>query len=155
MSRLSELLHLDDGEFVAARAAAEAAPRLGVRSKRPPLPLGAQARSVAALAGLHAETPTLGMRRPTAPARPAPKPLPARSLIEYVTAVSTAIHADYERHLDTLRVIDEISAAAPDAHTLRMALAPVVEQLVPPLPGTDWATNLRAELAPFAAKAGA
>lgn len=50
----------------------------------------------------------LGMRRPAAPA---PRPLPGFATIAYLTAVSTAIQADYERHLDTLRVLDDISAA--------------------------------------------
>jgi hypothetical protein len=66
----------------------------------------------------------LGMRRPDAP--PAP---PSRDLIEYQTAVSCAMHADYERHLDTLAAIDAIAALAADAHTVTMALAPIVALL--------------------------
>jgi hypothetical protein len=57
-----------------------------------------------------------------------PRPLPTRDLIERCAAVSTAMHADYERHLDTLAVLDGISAAiadGADAHVVRMALAPV------------------------------
>lgn len=140
MSRLSQLLHLDDGEFPALRAQIEAQsmPRVGVpATTRRPLRIDEQARSVAALAGLRTETPVLGlrvvngigMRRPAAPSPVDAPKLPSRNLIEYVTAVSTAIHADYERHLDTLRTIDEISAAAPDTHTLRMALTPILAQL--------------------------
>lgn len=53
---------------------------------------------------------------------------PTRDLIEYQTAVSCAMHADYAKHLDTLAVFADISAAwadADDTHALRMALAPV------------------------------
>lgn len=124
MTRLASLLHLDDGEFAAARAEQEARP---LPQRPAPLPAG-WGRGM--IAFLRAEAPveprTLGMRRPTAPT--APK-LPSRDLIEYVTAVSVAMHADYERHLNTLRVIDQIAAAAPDPHTLAMALAPVLGQL--------------------------
>lgn len=62
----------------------------------------------------------------------APRPLPSRDLIERCAAVSTALHADDERHLDTMRVLGEISAAlaaATDKHALRMALAPVEAML--------------------------
>lgn len=130
MTRILHRPRADEALIPVATASAPPVP-----PRRPPLPLGAPARAVAVLAGLRVEAPvqprTLGMRRPAAPtpARPAPQPLPGRSLIEYVTAVSTAIHADYERHLDTLRVIDEISAAAPDTHTLRMALTPILAEL--------------------------
>lgn len=86
----------------------------------------------------------LGMRRPAAPTAP-----PSRDLIEYQTAVSCAMHADYERHLDTLTAVDDISAAiadGTDAHAVRMALAPIAELLELPLPGSDWVTDLRAVL---------
>lgn len=62
-----------------------------------------------------------------------PRPLPSRDLIERCAAVSTALHADDERHLDTMRVLGEISAAwaaATDTHALRMALAPIQAQLL-------------------------
>lgn len=99
---------------------------------RPPLPLGAPARSIAALAGLRSE---------------APVPLPSRNLIEYTAAVSVAIDADYERHLDTLRTIDEISAMLTEHPEL---LAP------PSHPGPRlWLRRIVTELAPFTAKAGA
>ncbi len=83
----------------------------------------------------------LGMRRPTAPTAG-----PSRDLIEYQTAVSCAMHADYGRHLDTLAAIDAIAALAADAHAVRMALAPIAGLLELPLPGSDWATDLRAVL---------
>lgn len=121
-SRLLERIH--PTELIEARAAAESKPLPPAPAPKPPN----WGRDM--IAFLRAEAPveprTLGMRRPSAPTA---RPLPSRDLIEYVTAVSTAIHADYERHLDTLRVIDDIAAAAPDTHTLAMALAPVVAML--------------------------
>ena len=74
------------------------------------------------------------------------RPVPGRDCIVYLTAVSTAIHADHERHLDTLRVIDDITATAPDTHLLAMTLAPVLAQLEEPLPGTYWLDALAAVL---------
>jgi hypothetical protein len=51
VTRVARLLHLDDSEFPALRAQIEARPpRVGARTQRPPLPLGAPARAVAALA---------------------------------------------------------------------------------------------------------
>ncbi len=55
--------------------------------------------------------------------------LPSRDLVEYQTAVSCAMHADYAMQLDTLAAIDSIAALAVDAHTVAMALAPVVALL--------------------------
>jgi hypothetical protein len=92
----------------------------------------------------------LGMRRPTAP--PAP---PSRDLIEYQTAVSCAMHADYERHLDTLATLDGISAvliehpallAYPSHPGVRLGLRRALAGLDEPLPGSDWAADLRAVL---------
>jgi len=52
---VAKLIHLDDGEFPALRAQIEARPpRVGARTQRPPLPLGAPARAVAALAEMRA-----------------------------------------------------------------------------------------------------
>jgi hypothetical protein len=122
------ILHLDDGEFPALREQIEAAPlpRVGVRTPRPPLPLGAPARSVAAMAELRAEAPaldlraangTLGIRRQVAP-----RPRPANPFA-WQTATAALVH--------TLAVTyDDI------ADQLETALAELVE------------------LAPFTAKAG-
>jgi hypothetical protein len=73
-----------------------------------------------------------------------PRPLPTRDLTERCAAISTAIHADYERHLDTLHVLGKISAAlaehpealAPPSHpgirlTLRRAHAELLAALAP------------------------
>lgn len=108
-------------------------PRIGVpATTRRPLRIDEQARAVDVLAGIRAE---------------APVPLPSRNLIEYTAAVSTAINADYARHLDTLRTIDEISAMLTEHPEL---LAP------PSHPGPRlWLRRIAADLAPFAAKAGA
>ena len=59
----------------------------------------------------------------------AARQLPGRDTLAYLTAVSVAIQADHETHMNTLRVIDAIRAAAPDTHTLAMAIAPISEQL--------------------------
>lgn len=79
---------------------------------------------------------SVGIRRTPLTATP---PLPGRDLIERLAVVSAAMHDDYARHLDTLAVLDGISAAiadGADAHTVRMALAPIAAEL--------------ADLAPFA-----
>jgi hypothetical protein len=58
--------------------------------------------------------------------------LPSRDLIERLTAVATAMHDDHTRQLDTLAVLDDISAAMaelPYPHAARMLLAPIVAQL--------------------------
>lgn len=73
MTRVARLLHLDDGEFPALRAQIEAQPmpRVGIpTTTRPPLPLGAPARSIAALAELRAADRAMGMRAPAAPDAP-------------------------------------------------------------------------------------
>lgn len=150
MTRLLHRPKRDEDVLLAACTSSRPAPverPRGVDAQRTPLPLGAPARSVAVLAGLRAETPTLGMRRPSAPVPAAAPPLPSRDLIEYVTAVSTAIHADYERHLDTLRVIDDIAAVLTEHPEL---LAP------PSHPGPRlWLRRIAAELSPLTAKRGA
>lgn len=128
MTRLLHRPKRDEDVLLAACTTTRTAPIASTLPTLPTLPLGAPARSVAALRELRTEAPveprTLGMRRPSAP-----RPLPGRDCIAYLTAVSAAIHTDYERHLDTLRVIDDIAASAPDTHTLAMALAPVVAML--------------------------
>ncbi len=64
-----------------------------------------------------------------------PRPLPPIATIAFLADVSTAIHADDERHLDTLAVLDAIAAALaarPELlhdTALLMALAPVVAML--------------------------
>lgn len=134
----------EQASLLAACATSRPAPAerpRGVDPKRTPLPLGAPARSVAVLADLRAADGTLGMRRPSAPVPAAAPPLPSRDLIEYVTAVSTAIHADHLRHLDTLRVIDDIAAVLTEHSEL---LAP------PSHPGPRlWLRRIAAELAPY------
>jgi len=79
------------------------------RYPAPQLKLSGRAAEVLAdLRAADTSSVVLGMRRPVVPA---PRPLPTRSLIERLTAVSTAMHADYGRHLDTLAVLDDIAAA--------------------------------------------
>lgn len=118
MTRVARLLHLDDGEFPELRAAIEAKPLPKASASKPPN----WGRDM--IAFLRAED--------NVPPMPATfRPLRSRTLIERLAFVSTAMHDDYARHLDTLRVIDEISAmgAASDMHVLRMALAPIAAQL--------------------------
>jgi len=67
--------------------------------------------------------------------------LPSRDLVEFQTAVSCAMHADYERHLDTLAVVNSIAALAADAHVVAMALAPVVALLAEDAPDTGWGVH--------------
>lgn len=100
-----------------------------VDTPRPTRRVGIAAEVLAELRAADTTLAALGMRRPVAPQ-------PTRDLIERCAAVSTAMHADYERHLDTLHVLGEISAAltehpealAPPSHpgirlTLRRAHA--------------------------------
>lgn len=123
MTRVARLLHLDDGEFPELRAAIEAKPLPKASASKPPN----WGRDM--IAFLRAEDNV-----PPIPA--AFRPLRSRTLIERLAFVSTAMHADYARHLDTLRVIGEIAAVltehpealAPPAHpgirlTLRRAHA--------------------------------
>lgn len=59
MTRVSRLLHLDDGEFPELRAQIEAKPiRVGIHEPLPPLLLGAPARAVAGLAELRDAEPS-------------------------------------------------------------------------------------------------
>lgn len=120
MTRVARLLHLDDGEFPALRAQIEAEPmpRVGVpATTRPPLPLGAPPRSIAALAGLRAEAPVPSTRR-----RPAPKPAvpfgPNRyAALEYTAFVSMRIVGDaYDAIADELEsALAELAELAPFA----------------------------------------
>jgi hypothetical protein len=67
-----------------------------------------------------------------APVRLRPVPLPPLTLIERLTFISTAMHADDVVDTDTLNVLDEISAAmaaVDNPHPLRMALAPILAQM--------------------------
>jgi hypothetical protein len=138
VTRLSQILHLDDGEFPALRAEIESKPlpakrRAGVHTPLRPLPFGAPARAVAAMADLRAaDAPVL----PTAPSAP-----PSRDLVEFQTAVACAMHADHAMQVDTIAVIDAIAALAPDAHTVAMALAPVVALLAEDAPDTGWGVH--------------
>lgn len=135
-SRLAERLHLDTGEFDAARAIAESKP-LPTQPVRKPLGWG---RDMLTYLRAQDTTPAgLGMHRPAAPA---PRPLPHFATIAYLTAVSTAINADYQRHLDTLRVIDDISAAFTEHPELLTADGHPGPRL--------WLRRIIAELAPFA-----
>jgi hypothetical protein len=135
---VSRLLHLDDGEFPALRAQIEARPpRVGARTQRPPLPLGAPARAVAALAEMHAAEPT-----PVAPPRPFSPDLLAR-----LAFISTAMHADYTRHLDTMAVLDEISAVLTEHPEF------LTSSDCHPGPRL-WLRRIAAELVPSTAKAG-
>lgn len=116
MRTLSLHPHRDD--ILAARTAEEAKPLPAPSASKPPN----WGRDM--IAFLRAED--------NVPPMPATfRPLRSRTLIERLAFVSTAMHDDYARHLDTLRVIDEISAmgAASDMHVLRMALAPIAAQL--------------------------
>ena len=79
MRTVARLLHLDDGEFPALRAQIEGRPpRVGARTQRPPLPLGAQARAVAALAEMRSLDAPVRLRYP-APVRVRQFPLPTAS----------------------------------------------------------------------------
>lgn len=117
MTRVARLLHLDDGEFPELRAAIEAKP---LPARPVPKPAGWGRDMIAFL------------RSQDAPAAPRPPQRFTPDLLARLAFVSTAMHADYERHLDTMRVLDVISAvwaAATDTHALRMALAPVEAML--------------------------
>lgn len=97
----------------------------------PPLPPG-HARATEVLRELRAADASwaTAKRGPSAPG--APRSLPSRDLIERLTAVATAMHADYVRHVEALAVLDGISEAIADGadpHAARMALAPIAEQL--------------------------
>ena len=138
MKTVAKLLHLDDGEFPALRAQIEARPIPAPPAKKPPN----WGRDM--IAFLHAEAPveprTLGMRRPATPRPFSP------DLLGRLASVSTAMHADYTRHLDTMAVLDEISATLTEHPEF--------------LTSTDchpgprlWLRRIAAELASFTAKA--
>jgi hypothetical protein len=64
--------------------------------------------------------------------RTALRPVPTLTLIERLTFISTAMHADDVVDTDTLNILDEISAAmagVDNPHPLRMALAPILAQM--------------------------
>lgn len=141
MTRLSQLLHLDDGEFPAVRAQIEAQPLPKREAPFRAAYTGVSADVLPWLRAQDAPVPPTAMREafdhgswlpasvglrvtPLAALK-----LPSRDLVEYQTAVSCAMHADYAMQLDTLAVIDSIAALAVDAHTVGMALAPVVALL--------------------------
>lgn len=71
----------------------------------------------------------------------APRPLPTVDTIAYLAAVSTAMHDDYERHLDTLAVIDAIADLPVHLRAVTMALAPIGAALAEPAPDTSWGTH--------------
>lgn len=123
MTRLSQILHLDDGEFPAVRAAIEARP-----ASKPTQHPKLSARE--ALAWMRAQDAPVP---PTAP--------PSRDLVEFQTAVACAMHADHATQVDTIAVIDAIAALAADAHTVAMALAPVVALLAEDEPDTGWGVH--------------
>jgi hypothetical protein len=138
---VSRLLHLDDGEFPALRAQIEARPIPAPPVQKPPN----WGRDM--IAFLRAEAPveprTLGMRRPAAP-RP-PRPF-SPDLITRLAHVSTAMHADYTRHLDTMAVLDDITALLTEHPEF---LTSANHHPGPRL----WLRRIAAELAPFTAKA--
>lgn len=131
MTRVARLLHLDDGEFPALRAQIEAKP---ITAPPAPKPLG-WGRDIIAF-----------LREQDAPAAPKPQRPFSADLLTRLAFVSTAMQADYTQHLDTMAVLDEITAAltehpefltSPDCH-----------------PGPRlWLRRIAAELALFDAKA--
>ena len=112
MTSLSRLLHLDDGEFPALRAQIEARPpRVGARTQRPPLPLGAPARAVAALAemrSLDVPDAPVALRYP-APVRVRQMPL----LTASAATVHTLVMAYDDLATDVENLLKQLAELAP------------------------------------------
>lgn len=128
MTRVLHRLRTDEVLIPCATAQPAERPR-GIDAPRPARQAGVAVEVLRDLRAADTTPAALGMRRPTAPVS---RPLPTHALIERLTAVSTAMHADYDRHLDTLAVLDGIAAAiadGADAHVVRMALAPIAAEL--------------------------
>jgi len=109
---VAKLLHLDDGEFPALRAQIEGRPpRVGARTQRPPLPLGAQARAVAALAEMRSlDVPDAPVRlRYPAPVRVRQMPLLTASAVTVHTLA--VAYDDVATELET--ALAELAELAP------------------------------------------
>jgi hypothetical protein len=113
MVQLRQLLHLDDGEFPALREQIEAAPlpRVGVRTPRPPLPLGAPARSVATMAELRAADRTLGIRRPATPKQRPANPFAWQTATAALVHTLAVAYDDIADELET--ALAELAELAP------------------------------------------